>query len=143
VVVPPASRRIVGDTVLLHGPRSDGRAKGGTRLVEVVVNGRAVASAHVLADGAVHELEFTVPITQSSWVALRHFPQMHTNPVNVIVAGKPVRASAESARWCAATIEQLWRARGPTIAAPDRDEAHQSFQNALAAYRRIAAEADD
>src|SRR5213076_2982423 len=67
-------RRLVGDTVTLHGSRSD-------RLV----NGRPVASHTVPADGREHDLEFRVPIDRSSWVALRQFPQLHTNPVDVIV----------------------------------------------------------
>jgi hypothetical protein len=114
--------------------------QGKTRKVEVVVNGRAVASQEVPADGKVHELTFEVPIDRSSWVALRHFPQMHTNPVNVLVAGKPIRASRKSALWCIGTIEQLWRVRGQGIAASERQEARQTFQRAIAIYRRIAAE---
>ncbi len=51
-VVPAAGNRVVGDTVLLHGPRSEEMQRGGQRLVEVVVNGKAVASRTVPADGA-------------------------------------------------------------------------------------------
>ena len=57
-------------------------------------------------------MSFDVNIDKSSWVALRHFPQMHTNPVNVIVGGKPIRASRDSAKWCIGVIEQLWKVRG-------------------------------
>ena len=64
------------------------------------------------ADDKAHDMTFDVNIDKSSWVALRHFPQMHTNPVNVIVAGKPIRASRASAKWCIGVIEQLWRVRG-------------------------------
>ena len=39
----------------------------------------------VPADGKLHDMKFEVPIERSSWVALRQFPQLHTNPVNVIV----------------------------------------------------------
>ncbi len=67
----------------------------------------------VPADDKAHDVSFDVPIDKSSWVALRHFPQMHTNPVNVIVGGKPIRASRESAKWCIGMIEQLWKVRGP------------------------------
>jgi hypothetical protein len=81
-----------------------------------------------------------VPVERSSWVALRHFPQLHTNPVNVLVAGKPIRASRKSALWCAATIEQLWRVRGPGIAREERGEAEKTFRRAIEAYRAIAAE---
>ena len=39
-VTPPAGRRVVGDTVELHGPRYDEMIRGGKRLVELVVNGQ-------------------------------------------------------------------------------------------------------
>jgi hypothetical protein len=126
-----------------------GTSKGGrvpvakTRLVELVVNGVAVDSKEVPADDQPHELSFEANIDRSSWVALRHFPQMHTNPVNVIVAGKPIRASRKSALWCAGTIEQLWRARNQKIAENERDEAHQTFLRAIDRYRKIAAEAPE
>jgi len=116
---------------------------GKTRLVELVVNGVAVASKEVPADDKMHEVEFPVKIERSSWVALRHFPQMHTNPVNVIVDGKPIRASRKSALWCLGTIEQLWRVRGNGIAAPEREQAHKTFLWAIEQYRKIAAEAPE
>ena len=79
---------------------------------------RSSASKDVPADDKVHDVTFDVPIDKSSWVALRHFPQMHTNPVNVIVGGKPIRASRESAKWCIGVIEQLWKVRGQTASRP-------------------------
>jgi hypothetical protein len=141
-MVPPGGRRWVGDTVTLHGPRSRAMEKGGSRLVEVVVNGRAAASREVPADGGVHELRFEVEVARSSWVALRNFPQLHTNPVNVIVAGRPIRASRSSALWCAETIRRLWSARGERIPEEERDAAKKAFDEAIAAYQRIAEEAE-
>jgi hypothetical protein len=114
---------------------------GTTRLVELVVNGRPVASKEVPADDKVHEVTFETPITQSSWIALRQFPQMHTNPVNVMVGGKPMRASRKSALWCVGVIEQLWRVRGSGIAEHEREEARQTFLKAIDVYRKIADEA--
>jgi hypothetical protein len=116
---------------------------GKVRRVELVVNGIAVAEQEVPADDKVHELMFSVPIDRSSWVALRHFPQMHTNPVNVLVGGKPIRASRRSALWCIGTIEQLWRVRGNGIAAAEREEAKKTFLKAIDVYRKIAVEAPD
>ena len=113
---------------------------GKTRLVEVVVNGKAVASKEVPADDKEHDLTFDVKIDRGSWVALRQFPQLHTNPVNVTVAGAPIRASRQSALWCIGTIEQLWRARNGAIAVHERDEAQRTFQAAIERYRKIAAE---
>jgi hypothetical protein len=142
---PAGGTRLLGDTVNLHGPRRDDEvtAAGQPRLVELVVNGRAVAGREVPADDRVHDLEFDVPIERSSWVALRHFPQLHTNPVDVIVGGRPVRASCRSALWCQAALEQLWKARGKTIAANERDEARRAFDESVRIYRAIAAEAPE
>jgi hypothetical protein len=68
---------------------------------------------------------------------------MHTNPVNVIVADKPIRASRRSAQWCLACIEQLWRVREKNIAPAERDEAKRAYKAAKEIYRRIAAEAPE
>lgn len=140
VIEPVGGKRLVGDTVELHGPRSDKLVERGERLVEIVANGRAIASRKVPADGKIHDLKFQIPITQSSWVALRQFPQLHTNPVNVIVAGKPIRASRESARWCEEVIDLLWKNRERVIAEPERDEARRTFENAKREYHRLASE---
>ncbi len=139
-IVPAGGRRVVGDTVNLHAPRDSGTVQGGSRLVEIVVNGEAVARREVEADGAIHDLEFQVPITQSSWIALRQFPQLHTNPVQVIVADQPIRASRDSARWCAETIKLLWTNRRRFIAEDERDEAKQAYDRAISTYARIAKE---
>src|SRR6185436_3627079 len=61
--------------------------------VEVIVNGYPVASKTVRADGTAADLSFDVPLERSSWVALRILGTAHTNPVFVVVGGKPVRAS--------------------------------------------------
>ena len=92
---------MVGDTVNLHAPRDTGFVEGGERLVKIVVNGQVAASKKVPADGKPHDLRFEVPIARSSWIAVRQFPQLHTNPVNVIVQQQPIRASRGSALWCA------------------------------------------
>jgi hypothetical protein len=140
LAVAPGGKQFIGDTVTLHGSRTEAEVAGGTRRVEVVMNGAAVAAHDVPADGKTHELEFAIDVDQSCWIALRQFPQLHTNPVNVIVADRPIRASRDSARWCRETIEQLWRTRGARIAATERAAARAAFDEALAAYERIAAE---
>jgi len=133
-------------TVAFAGEQPLGTSIGGevplgpVRKVELVVNGKAVASQEVPADGQRHELRFTIRPAVSSWVALREFPTLHTNPVNVVVGGRPIRASRNSARWCAATIEQLWRTREKKIAESERGEAERTFKAAIETYRRIAEE---
>ena len=139
---PPEGRRHVGDTRILHGPRSDERVEGGERLVEIVRNGRVVAQANVPADGHLHELEFDVAVDRSSWIGLRQFPQLHTNPVNVLVNGRPIRASRESALWCAESVQLLWENRHPHIAESERSAARQAYDRAVAMYRERAQEAE-
>ncbi len=141
--VPPAGRRLLGDTVHLHAPRTREAVRGGARLVELVVNGRPAASLEVAADGAEHEVAFEVEVRESSWVALRNFPELHTNPVDVLVAGRPIRASRQSALWCIETIRQLWRVRGEGIPPGERPAARAAFDEAIERYRRIAAEAPE
>jgi hypothetical protein len=139
----PDGRREVGDTRILHLPRSGERVKGGERLVELVANGKVVASAAVPADGHVHELTFDVPIERSSWVALRQFPQLHTNPVNVIVARAPIRASRASAQWCAEAVELLWENRSRLIKEPERPTARAAYERAVETYRQRGEEAPE
>lgn len=139
--IPVGGLRHVGDTVIKRETLSLTPAYlRGHRLVEVVVNGHAVASREVPADGREHAVEFSVPIQRSSWIALRQFPQLHTNPVLVLVGGRPIRASRESARWALACIDQLWRVRARQIAPSERADAEKAYEEARAVYRRIAAE---
>jgi hypothetical protein len=113
---------------------------GTTRLVELIVNGQVAAKQQVPADDQPHDITFKIPIERSSWAALRQFPQLHTNPVDVLIADQPIRASRNSALWCIATIEQLWRVRNGVIAPNERAEAQKTFQWAIERYRKIAAE---
>jgi hypothetical protein len=136
----PQGQRLAGDTIDLHLDRSRGFELKGSRLVELVVNGQVVESKKVPADGQEYDLKWNVKIDRSSWVALRHFPQMHTNPVQVIVAGKPIRASRSSALWCAESIRNLIENRMRFISNQEKAEALKTFQKAIATYEKIAAE---
>ena len=141
-IIPVGGLRYVGGTVIMREEQSrDPLYARGRRLVEVVVNGRPVASREVPADGRAHTLEFSVPVGRSSWVGVRQFPQLHTNPVNVLVAGQPIRASRQSALWALACIDQLWRTRNRNIAPAERDAAEKAYEEARAIYRRLAADA--
>ena len=141
--LPPDGQRWSGDTVTLHGPRTDMMTRRGERVVEIVVNGRPVASSRVPADGKTHALKFRVPIALSSWVALRQFPQLHTNPVNVQVGAAPIRASRRSALWCIETIERLREQRSNSIKEPERAAAMQAYDEAVKRFRRLADEAPE
>jgi hypothetical protein len=139
--MPIGGRRYVGDTIIKREIQApDPRYQQGQRLVEVVVNGQVKASREVPADGQEHPVEFTVTVDRSSWIAVRQFPQLHTNPVDVMVAGKPIRASRHSALWAMACVEQLWRVRARRIAATERADAERAYEEAKTIYRQIAAE---
>jgi hypothetical protein len=57
-----------------------------------------------------------------------------------MVAGKPIRASRQSALWCIGCIEQLLRTRARLIDQKGRPEAEKTFQKAIQVYRKIAEE---
>src|SRR4029434_10968055 len=110
---------------------------------DIVTSGRRSPSARVPADGKTHALKFRVPIARSSWVALRQFPQLHTNPVNVLVGDAPIRASHRSARWCIETIERLREQRRNSIRESERAAAMQAYDEALEKFHRLANQAPE
>lgn len=134
-------RRFLGDTRVLHGLRTEETLEGGERLVELIQNGRVVGRSRVPADGREHELEFEVEVERSSWLALRQFPELHTNPVNVLIGSEPIRASRESALWCAESVQLLWENRSRHIAEPERAAARAAYDRAQAVYQQRAREA--
>lgn len=76
--------------------------------VELIVNGEAVARQEIDADGDWKNLEWDIAVGKSSWIALRVFPSMHTNPIFVEVEGQPIRASKRSAEWCRKAVDVCW-----------------------------------
>jgi hypothetical protein len=108
--------------------------------VEVLVNGRPVARKVVTADGSYHDLEFDVKIDRSSWVALRVYPSSHTNPVFVLVGGKPIRASKKSAEWCLKSVDRCWSQKEKAIRPEERPAARDAYDKAREAYKAILAE---
>jgi hypothetical protein len=108
--------------------------------VELIVNGRAVARQNILADGTLREIVFDQPLEQSSWVALRIPASSHTNPIFVLVDGKPIRASRKSAEWCLQAVDQCWSQKVGRIAEKERPAAEQAYEHARQVYRRIVAE---
>ncbi len=108
--------------------------------VEVVVNGYPVAKTEVLADGTDQEISLNVPIEQSSWVCLRILPSSHTNPIFVLVDGKPIRASRRSADWCLGAIDKCWENKVKRIRPEEQKEAAAAYEAARAAYRKIRGE---
>ena len=117
---------------------------GDTRAVpvELVVNGQAVARKNVLADGQVRDVAFDVAIEKSSWVAMRILPSAHTNPIFVLVGGKPVRASRRSAEWCLAAVSQCWTQKAPRISVAELGAARQAYDRAREVYKRLLSESE-
>jgi hypothetical protein len=104
--------------------------------VEVVVNGVAVATQNVVADGGMRNLAFDVPIQQSSWIALRILPSSHTNPIFVIIRDAPIRASRASAEWCLAAVDRCWTQKRERLSTQERPAAEQAYEFARRVYRR-------
>jgi hypothetical protein len=119
------------------------RARIGTSTevpVEIIVNGRTAAVKNVVADGTPRALTFDVPVDRSSWIAARILPSAHTNPVFVLVGGKPIRASRQSAEWCLNAVNQCWTQKAGQIRASELDEARKAYDHARAVYRERLAE---
>ena len=82
-------------------------------------------------------------------MALRQFPQLHTNPVNVLVGGKPIRASPGERevvrRGDRAAVAGARQPEDGAEASPRRSdaEAEKTFQKAIEMYKKIAAEAPE
>jgi hypothetical protein len=105
--------------------------------VELIVNGKAVETVEIEADGSIHDLTFDYQPKISSWIALRIFPAVHTNPVFVEVDGKPIRASRRSAQWCLDAVDVCWKAKENQIRPAERPEAAAAFDEARKAYQQI------
>jgi hypothetical protein len=110
--------------------------------VEVVVNGQPVASQRLTADGSLRPLSFDVSIAKSSWVALRILGSAHTNPVFVLVGGRPIRASRKSAEWCVAGVDQCWKQKSPGIRPAERPDAQRAYDVARERYQQIVRESE-
>ena len=108
--------------------------------VELIVNGRVADTAPILADGTMHELQFVVRPSRSSWIALRIPMSSHTNPIFVAVDGEPIRVSRRSAEWCLAAVDQCWSQKAPQIRLDEREDARKAYAHARSVYRRLIAE---
>ena len=105
--------------------------------LEVIVNGYPVARQEIEADGRLRDVSFDVKIDRSSWVALRILPSSHTNPVFVLVGGKPIRASRRSAQWCLDGVDRCWSQKERFIAKGEMGDAKAAYEHARQAYRAI------
>lgn len=111
--------------------------------VEVIVNGKAVQTKAIPADGSLQKLEFDLDLPRSSWVALRILPSCHTNPIFVEIDQKPIRASRKSAEWCAKAVEVCWNSKAQRIRESERAAARAAYDQARDLYAKIATESQD
>jgi hypothetical protein len=108
--------------------------------VELIVNGYPVAKKLLNADGKIQEVSFDAEIDRSSWVALRILPSSHTNPIFVMVDGKPIRASRRSAEWCLKGVEKCASQKSRFIKAEEKDDFDKAYEHARATYQKLLAE---
>jgi hypothetical protein len=115
---------------------------GNTRQVpvELVMNGKPIARKEILADGTVQDVSFDVPVERSSWLAVRILGSSHTNPIFVLVDGKPIRASRQSAEWCLAGVNQCWTQKAPKISKAELPDAQAAYDHAREVYTKLIAE---
>ena len=107
--------------------------------VELIVNGRAVDSTEITADGKINRVSFACNITRSVWVALRIYASAHTNPVYITINKKPV-AEAKSAQWCIEALDQCWKKKEPNIRAEEKPAARLAYDKARSVYENIVKE---
>jgi hypothetical protein len=108
--------------------------------VEIVVDGKPVARKTIVADGQTRDLLFDVPIQRSGWIAARILPSSHTNPIFVIVGGKPMQPLRASAEWCLAAVNQCWTQKAQKISAQELPAAREAYDHAREVYGKLISE---
>src|SRR5438876_9843291 len=108
--------------------------------VELVVNGKPIARKNIVADGSVRDIAFDVPVERSSWLAVRILGSSHSNPLFILVDGKPIRASRQSAEWCLAGVNQCWTQKAPKISKAELPDAQAAYDHAREVYTKLIAE---
>ena len=108
--------------------------------VEVIVNGQPAARSEIVADGTTRPMTFEIDLAHSSWIAVRIFPSVHTNPIFVEIGGKPIRASRKSADWCRRAVDVCWQSKEGNIRQRERAAAKEAYDAARAYYDRVRAE---
>jgi hypothetical protein len=110
--------------------------------IELLVNGIPVDTLVIDADGKWNPLKFAYTIERSSWVALRIYPSVHTNPVFIMVNNKPIHVK-KSAEWCRKAVDQCWKMKQSNIREQERPAAEAAYNDAKRIYDAIIREATD
>jgi len=108
--------------------------------VEIIINGEVAERTEIEADGSLKEMTVPLDIKESSWVAVRILPSVHTNPIWVTVGDQPVRANKRSAEWCRKAVDVCWESKQNQIREPERAAARAAYDQAAAYYDKVAAE---
>lgn len=104
--------------------------------VELIVNGESVEKQQIVADGKWVDLRFNYKIQKSSWVAVRINASSHTNPIFVLVDGKPI-IEQKSAIWCRDAVEKCWTTKSPAIRKEELEAARQAYDFAKKTYEAM------
>jgi hypothetical protein len=104
--------------------------------VELIVNGEPVDTTEITADGKWKDVTFNYPVSHSSWVALRVYPSSHTNPIFIILDGKPIH-ERRSAEWCREAVDQCWKMKQANIRSQERPAAEAAYDKARKIYDKI------
>ena len=101
--------------------------------VEIIRNGIVVDRREIEADGNTQSITAEIEVPESSWVAVRILPSVHTNPIWVTVADQPIRVP-RSAKWCRKAVDICWEAKREAIRDTERPAAEAAYQKAKAYY---------
>lgn len=105
--------------------------------VELIVNGYPVETQKIVPDGKVNNIKFKpIELKKSSWVAVRVFPNAHTNPFFVMLDKKPIRPSKASLEWCLKGVDQCWKEKKRTYKQDELAEAEAAYEHARKVYQQ-------
>jgi hypothetical protein len=110
--------------------------------VELIVNGEPVDTIEIAADGKMKDITFNYSVNHSSWVALRIYPSSHTNPIFIILDGKPIH-ERRSAEWCRQAVDQCWKMKQANIRSQERSDAEAAYNKARKIYDQIIQDSAD
>jgi hypothetical protein len=124
-----------------------------TGTVELISNGKIIASKNAtVKPGEPIQLTLSKEFNKSGWVCARrmdeHGHTLHTAPVYITVNEKPVRASAEDARYFVHWIDNLLENTSPggkwnRYFTHDLDQVQDRYRKSRDIYKKIAAEAQN
>ncbi|MGI9471174.1 MAG: CehA/McbA family metallohydrolase [Rubripirellula sp.] len=111
--------------------------------VEIIVNGEVESTHRLSADGTLQSFDIPVPLSKSSWIAVRILPSVHTNPIFVHLDDQPIRANARSAQWCIDAVATCWESKRPMIRQEEREAAKLAYDQATEIYQQILKQTQD